>query len=187
MPTLVGTPLEGAELWAFKYAKVENEELLFRIVEASSIEAGVPYFIQFAAGDAIVNPLFKNVTIAASAGQKVGDENMAQLCGILQPEIFTPGDQTKLFLYNENALYWWDGASASALNSFRAYFKVVTTGAGAPARHNMPARLIKEEQQATGMESVQPSVISSQKILEDGQVIIIRNGVKYSVQGQVIR
>lgn len=187
MPTLVGTPLEGAELWAFKYAKVENEELLFRIVEASSIEAGVPYFIQFAAGDAIVNPLFKNVTIAASVGQKVGDENMAQLCGILQPEIFTPGDQTKLFLYNENALYWWNGASASALNSFRAYFKVVTTGASAPARHNMPARLIKEEQQATGMESVQPSVISSQKILENGQVIIIRNGVKYSVQGQVIR
>lgn len=187
MPTLVGTPLEGAELWAFKYAKVENEELLFRIVEASSIEAGVPYFIQFAAGDAIVNPLFKNVTIAASAGQKVGDENMAQLCGILQPEIFTPGDQTKLFLYNENALYWWNGTSASALNSFRAYFKVVTTGADAPARHNMPARLIKEEQQATGMESVQPSVISSQKILENGQVIIIRNGVKYSVQGQVIR
>ena len=187
MPTLVGTPLEGAELWAFKYAKVENEELLFRIVEASSIEAGVPYFIQFAAGDAIVNPLFKNVTIAASAGQKVGDENMAQLCGILQPEIFTPGDQTKLFLYNENALYWWNGTSESALNSFRAYFKVVTTGASAPARHNMPARLIKEEQQATGMESVQPSVISSHKILENGQVIIIRNGVKYSVQGQVIR
>ena len=187
LPTLAGTPLEGGELWAFKYAKVENEELLFRIVEASSIEAGVPYFIQFAAGDAIVNPLFKNVTIAASAGQKVGDENMAQLCGILQPEIFTPGDQTKLFLYNENALYWWNGASASALNSFRAYFKVATTGADAPARHNMPARLIKEEQQATSMESVLPSVISSQKILENGQVIIIRNGVKYSVQGQVIR
>ena len=32
--------------------------------------------------------------------------------------------------------------------------------------------------------SIQPSAISSQKILHDGQIIIIRNGVKYTITGQ---
>jgi hypothetical protein len=188
LPTLDGTPLEGAELWAFKYAKVENEELLFRIVEASSIEAGKPYFIQFAAGDPIENPLFKNVTISATAGQHIGDASVAQLCGILQPETFVPGDKTKLFLYNENALYWWNGAYESQLNSFRAYFYVNTTSGAnySPIRHGMIARIIKEEQTATGVDNVQGDNVQCIKMIENDQIVIIKNGVKYNVQGQVI-
>ena len=188
LPTLDGTPLEGAELWAFKYAKVENEELLFRIVEASSIEAGKPYFIQFAAGDPIENPLFKNVTISATAGQHIGDASVAQLCGILQPETFVPGDKTKLFLYNENALYWWNGAYESQLKSFRAYFYVNTTSGAnySPIRHGMIARIIKEEQTATGVDNVQGDNVQCIKMIENDQIVIIKNGVKYNVQGQVI-
>lgn len=188
LPTLDGTPLEGAELWAFKYAKVENEELLFRIVEASSIEAGKPYFIQFAAGDPIENPLFKNVIISATAGQRIGDASVAQLCGILQPEIFVPGDKTKLFLYNENALYWWNGDHESQLKSFRAYFYVNTTSGAnnSPIRHGMIARIIKEEQTATGVDNVQGDNVQCIKMIENDQIVIIKNGVKYNVQGQVI-
>ena len=188
LPTLDGTPLEGAELWAFKYAKVENEELLFRIVEASSIEAGKPYFIQFAAGDPIENPLFKNVTISATAGQHIGDASVAQLCGILQPETFVPGDKTKLFLYNENALYWWNGDHDSQLKSFRAYFYVNTTSGAnySPIRHGMIARIIKEEQTATGVDNVQGDNVQCIKMVENDQIVIIKNGVKYNVQGQVI-
>ncbi len=188
LPTLDGTPLEGAELWAFKYAKVENEELLFRIVEASSIEAGKPYFIQFAAGDPIENPLFKNVTISATAGQHIGDASVAQLCGILQPETFVPGDKTKLFLYNENALYWWTGDHESQLKSFRAYFYVNTTSGAnySPIRHGMIARIIKEEQTATGVDNVQGDNVQCIKMIENDQIVIIKNGVKYNVQGQVI-
>ena len=182
-------PLAGAEIWAFKYAKVDEatDELLFRIIESDHIEAGKPYFIQFAAGDAIENPLFKNVTISASAGQKIGDENMAQLCGILKPETFTPGDKTKLFLYNENALYWWKGASESALKSFRAYFYVNTTTSGAnyAPRHGMRARIIKEEQTVTGINNTNVENVTL-KFIENDQVVIIRNGVKYNIQGQVI-
>lgn len=188
LPTLDGTPLEGAEIWAFKYAKVENEELLFRIVEASSIEAGKPYFIQFAAGDPIENPLFKNVTISATTGQHIGDASVAQLCGILQPEIFVPGDKTKLFLYNENALYWWTGDHNSQLKSFRAYFYVNTTSGAnySPIRHGMIARIIKEEQTATGVDDVQGDNVQCIKMIENDQIVIIKNGVKYNVQGQVI-
>ena len=189
VPTLAGTPLEGGDLWAFKYAKVDEttDELLFRIVEASSIEAGKPYFIAFPEGDNIVNPLFKNVTISATVGQEVGND-VAKLIGIVdQPVVFEPNDKTKLFLAANNTLYWWAGSANSQLNNFRAYFKVATSGStGAPARHGMKARIIKEEQTATGVENVQGDNVQSLKVLENGQVVIIRNGVKYSVQGQVI-
>ena len=182
---LAASPIATTDLWAFKYAKEENDELLFRIIEADHIEAGVPYFIGLAGEGNIVNPLFKDVTISATAGEKVGDASVAQLCGIVdQPETFIAGDQTKLFLAANNTLYWWEGTDNSQLNNFRAYFKV-NTGSNAPIRHGMPARIIKGEQIATGIEDVRGDV-QSLKLFENGQVVIIRNGVKYSVQGQVI-
>lgn len=192
LPTLDGTPLEGGDIWAFKYAKVDEStgELLFRIVEAESIEAGKPYFIAFPSGDPIVNPFFKNVTISATVGQNVGNEEVAQLCGIVdQPVEFKAGDQTKLFLAANNTFYWWNGDTDSRMNAFRAYFKVSTTTSGPSyvPRHGMRARIIKEEQVATGIEDVQGTTVQSTKLLENSQVVIIRNGVKYNLQGQVIK
>ena len=89
-----------------------------------------------------------------------------------------------MFLAANNTLYWWNGSANSQLNSFRAYFKV-GTGAGAPARHGMPARIIKQEESATGFENVQFDAQTLKRI-ENGNVVIIRNGVKYNIQGQVI-
>lgn len=192
VPTLTGTPLEGGDLWAFKYAKVDEttNELLFRIIEADHIEAGVPYLIAFPNNpENIVNPLFKNVTIAASAGQAVGDASIAQFVGILKPETFEPGIKGKLFLYENNTLYWWNGDAASDLKSFRAYFNVNVshTGAYNAPRHGMKARIIKSEQSATDVDNIYNNDVQSIKLLENNQVVIIRNGVKYNVQGQVIR
>ena len=184
LPTLTGTPLEGGELWAFKYMKVEGDELLIRIIEASSINAGEPYLISFPAGADIVNPLFKNVTITASVGQAMGDDNNVQFRGILAPETFTAGDNKKLFVAENNMLYWWAGTTDSKLNSFRAYF-YVNTGTGSGLIHGMPARFVKIDDTITGVENVQGDV-QSLKVLENNQVVIIRNGVKYTIQGQVI-
>lgn len=193
VPTLTGTPLEGGDLWAFKYAKVENEELLFRIIEADHIEAGVPYLIAFPNNpENIVNPLFKNVTIAATAGQAVGDASVAQFVGILKPETFIANDKTKLYLTANNTLNWWDGTGTNPddnkLKSFRAYFNVNTnSGANYAPRHGMKARIIKSEQSATDVDNIYNNDVQSIKLLENNQVVIIRNGVKYNVQGQVIR
>ena len=182
------SPIASNDLWAFKYAKVDEatDELLFRIIQTDHIEAGVPYFIGFENNDEdIVNPFFENVTISATAGQEVGND-VAKLCGIIdQPVVFNKGDQTKLFLAAENTLYWWDGDHNSQLNNFRAYFKVATGGNNAPIRHGMRARIIKQEEVATGVENV---MLDAQtiKLIENGNVVIIRNGVKYNIQGQVI-
>ena len=190
LPTLDGTPLAGGELWAFKYATVDQttDELLFRIIEAESIEAGVPYFIAFPAGDNIVNPTFKNVTISATTGQNIGDASVAQFCGIIEkPVVFAAHDETKLFLAENNTLYWWDGDDASQLNNFRAYFLVNTnSGANNAPRHGMRARIIKEEQVITGVENVQTNNEPNTKVLKDGILYILHNGKVYNVQGQLV-
>lgn len=189
---LAASPIATTDLWAFKYANVDEAtgDLLFRIVKAESIEAGVPYFIGLAGEGEIENPLFKDVTIAATTGMKTGDASVAQLCGIVdQPVVFETGDQTKLFLAANNTLYWWSGTANSQLNNFRAYFKV-NTGSGnqAPVYHGMRARLIKEEPTTTtGILNSPSNDGQSLKVLENNQVIIIRNGNKYTIQGQKIQ
>ena len=187
---LAASPIASDDLWEFLYAKVDEgtDELLYRISRTDHIEAGVPYFIGFPAEESdIVNPIFENVTISASVGQNVGDASVAQLCGIFKPEIFIPGDQTKQFLYTQtNTLYWWNGSVNSQLYGFRAFFLVNTgSGASAPIRHGMRSRIIKEEQVATGVENIN-SEAQTIKRMENGMVVIIRNGVKYSIDGQVI-
>ena len=186
LPTLDGTPLAGGELWAFRYGYVENGELLMRIAPASSIAAGVPYLITFASGDNIVNPIFTNVTITKSAGVEVGQTDDAKFVGILKPEAFSAtGDDVhkKLFVLAGDQLAWAD--VANNLKSFRAYFRTAENVSGTPVSNHMPARIVRGEQVATGIDDVHGDV-QSLKILENGRVVIIRNGVKYSVQGQVI-
>ena len=46
------------------------------------------------------------------------------------------------------------------------------------------ARFKKEEQ---GLESIQPSAVSIQKVLRDGQLYLIYNGTTYNVQGQEVK
>ena len=184
LPTLAGTPLADGELWAFKYANVENGELLVRIVEAESIEAGKPYLIAFPNGADIENPLFKNVTITRSAGVAVGDE--VQFIGILKPEAFTTsGDDVKKKLFvAENGYLAWAGVDHS-LKSFRAYFLTNENVGGNSVPAGMPARIVRGTQVATGCETINADG-KAVKMLENNQVVIIRNGVKYTVQGQVI-
>ena len=187
LSTLDETPLEGGELWAFRYINVDGDSLYIRIIPSNNIEAGVPYLICWPnATDVtdIANPLFKNVTIGAAEGKSVGESNL-QFRGILEPEPFYTGDRTKLFVAANNTLYWWAGTSDSQLNGFRAFFHVAT-GGDSPF-HGMPARLIKQEETPTDVEQVQGAENISVKVLENNQVVIIRNGVKYTVQGQKIQ
>lgn len=188
LPTLDGTPLAGGELWAFRYGYVENGELLMRIAPASSIEAGVPYLITFTSGANIVNPIFTNVTISKSAGVSVGQTDDVQFIGILKPQPFTENDKNNLFVATGGMLAWSEaqtGAANSYLRSFRGYFHTETAVSGTPVSNHMPARIVRGEQVATGFDDVHGDV-QSLKLLENGRVVIIRNGVKYSVQGQVI-
>lgn len=188
LPTLAGTPLAGGELWSFRYGEVVGGELQIRIAPATSIEAGVPYLITFANGADIVNPTFTDVTITKSVGDSVGQTDDVQFIGILKPQAFVEEDKNNLFVASNGMLAWSNvgtGTALSNLRSFRGYFHTETAVSGTPVANNMPARIVKEEQTATGCENIQDNTVTI-KIIENNQVVIIRNGVKYTVQGQVI-
>ncbi len=70
--------------------------------------------------------------------------------------------------------------TAANLNAHKAY--VVYTGS-----NQAPRRMPFIFDQATGVESIQPSAVSSQKVFRDGQLVIIRNGVEYNAAGQMVK
>ena len=70
--------------------------------------------------------------------------------------------------------------TAANLNAHKAY--VVYSGS-----NQAPRRLRFVFDQATGVESIQPSAVSSQKVFRDGQLVIIRNGVEYNAAGQMVK
>jgi hypothetical protein len=87
-----------------------------------------------------------------------------------------------LFLLGENKLSW--AGVTNKLKGFRAYFQLDNTS-NAPVRSGMPARIVERQNTPTGIDNANLNG-ETIKRLENNQVIIIRNGVKYNVQGQVI-
>ncbi len=72
----------------------------------------------------------------------------------------------------------------SYLKEHKAYVKYVGTPSSAPKRMRF---VFEQENTATGMECIQPSDVSCQKVLRDGQLIILRNGVEYNANGQIVK
>ena len=71
--------------------------------------------------------------------------------------------------------------TASMLNPHKAY--VIYSGSQSSAPRRMPFVF----EVATGVENIQPSAVSSQKVFRDGQLVIIRNGVEYNAAGQMVK
>lgn len=184
---LAASPLAGyARLAKFTEATVESgsDELQLVYEYATSIEAGVPYLINFPAGENIVNPTFTNVTISATIGSNANLGNGIIVKGILKPEPFTAGNEDMLFLLGENKLSW--AGVTNYLKGFRAYFQLDNVPAGSPVRRGMNARIVERQNMPTGIDNAKFND-ETIKRLENNQVIIIRNGVKYNIQGQVIQ
>ena len=83
----------------------------------------------------------------------------------------------------ENGLVGFYHYNAAMLNPHKAYIIYDTPNSGNQA----PRRLRFAFEQATGVENVQNSDIRSQKVVENGQLIIIRNGVRYNAAGQNVK
>ena len=69
------------------------------------------------------------------------------------------------------------------LKAHKAYVKYAGPQTNAPRRMRF---VFNQEQTATGMENVQGSVQTT-KILRNDQIIIIRNGVEYTINGQIVK
>ena len=184
LPTLVGTPLEGAELLELDEVDVKETEttqditLLF--TETHTISAGVPYLIQPQAN--ITTPMvFDNVLIAVEEGNVAGS-GIVTFNAILSPKMFYEGDKSVLFLTSNNQLAW-PNATAN-MNGMRAYFQLADTEESQPMQTH--ARISVNRGSTT--EDIIVFIPNQEtekvtKIMNNGTIYIIRDKDIYTIQG----
>ena len=176
----------GTKIYSFAGTSYDEEtdELSLNFYDSQDyIEAGVPYLIWPA--NNVNNPSFTDVdlsNITASASYEAGTH--ATCYGTLAPVDVSSAQisaKSFIFLQANNTLNW---ANTGTLGGMRAYW--LLTG-DVPARALAKRPIMKIGQTVTGIESIQDSEVRSQKILRNGQLIIVRDGKEYTVQGIQIR
>ena len=185
VPEIAASPLSGAEVYTFTSATVEDGT------------AGTPYLIQWDnTGEVLTLMHFTDITWdednnASHAG--TGDVSYAGFYGKTHINDETEAEQhLNLFLGGGNQLYWpSDGDDANAkMLGFRAWFRINGSSvSGAPVRRGMPAMLrIVATPTAINETAADSSSLQGgdrgRLILRNGQLVIIRNGQTFSLNGQ---
>lgn len=181
-------PLYNFTIKYFDYVEVQNEELIISIAPTGTITAGVPYFVMANAASYDKPLLFRDVTIsAATPAYKVSE-------GVKYQGVFNNvglAAQTEndthdiIYLGRGNQLYWPD--AAVTVKGFRAYFNADTSGPNnSPIHRGMKLSFGEGHGTTTAIERIGTDADGVRKVLENGRIIIIRDGKRYSVMGQVI-
>ena len=169
-------------------ATISNGVLLLNITPASSISAGVPYLVRWpnTTGEILHFMHFGGISwdddnVAASSGSSPvlfqGFYGRTQITGTEDP-------YTTLFLGSGNNLYYPNN-NGSSMKGFRAYFKIIESGGSASAP-GMPAvlNIVGSLNDATGWDAAEKETNQPRKELRNGQIVIIRNGETFLVNGQ---
>ena len=165
----------------------DNGDLRLNFVNASSIEAGVPYLYAPAAD--VKNPIFTDVTISNVLRPIEPADNYAAYYGIYAPR----AGESLLNIINGYVLgsdrYLYKTADLPAeqtMNALRGYF-VLNFPPAAPGMAPR-ARVVFENEEIetpTDVEQVLGENASS-KVLRGGVLYILRDGKMYNAQGQLI-
>lgn len=154
---------------------ISSTEIDLQFVEVTAMEAATPYLIHptnnVDAG-ALVEDVVINVT------PNIIEAGITQMIPVLKTENFT-GKDNAFFLGPDDNLY--NQSADGKIKGLRAYFKFSTL---TPAQlNNLRARVVFNENTETGVDNLITDEAPT-KMIQNGQLIIIRNGIKYNVQGQ---
>lgn len=180
---LEASPLAGCQLYSLSDADYNTGRLDLSITEETAIEAGMPYLIKWTSGSDIASMTFTGVTVTASTGSTV-TKGGVRFVGTIGRSTLPHGDANYLFLGANDNLYYSDGTDDTSMKGFRAYFIVDNVSGEAPRQAS--ARLVIAPKMPTAVENVSAKIGESEKRIENGQLIIIKNGVKYNAQGQMV-
>ncbi len=150
----------------------------------NTIVAGQPYIIVPVKGSEYEHVIINNVTVKnASAGTNVasGDGYKATLKAVTATGGKTNGSTEYYVGANDGKLY---NAETNKLG-LRAIIELTTT-TGQPLPAKVRAYVAAGENVETGVEDI-ITTDAPVKVIENGQLIIIRDGVKYNVQGQLVK
>lgn len=166
------------ELYTLGSATISGDILNLQFNTASDIWNGTPILIKTSSD--IVNPVFEGVTIESKTGDHTDGGAVVFRSTFVQKE-FHNGDQVLLLVANNMLAY---PLSDRTLKGFRAYFEVKDTPSGAPIRG---ARIIAGEHVVTNIDLVDMQEDGMDKVIENGQLFIIRDGVRYNALGVEVK
>ena len=172
---------EGYELLEMTSATLEGEVLTLEFnAPAELIHHGDPYLIKPTKD--VLNPIFSRYThtISKSTEYNKKEGTDADFLGsfIKTTILASPNN---LFVTNNDKLVF--PATDKVMKGFRAYFQVKVPNASNVIQR---ARIVTEGQVATEIELVDGNIIDlskTQKLIIDGQLIIIKDGVQYNAFG----
>ena len=170
----------GADFYEIAYAEIKDGDAtglyLDQIEEGAALLAGKPYIFK-ATADILIVTYEGAIVDAPEAGE-------AGLTGTLV-DIAAGGVLVGNYIIAQNM--FWDASAENYLNANRAYIHKATL-LSVPPKSLAPGRRRVSmgetgENAATDVENTQLPMINNQKLIENGQLIIIRDGVKYNAQG----
>ena len=170
----------GYELLELTSATMDGNtlNLVFGNVDLSADTYGRPYLIK--PTQDVENPLFHSHTIYKSISHLVKEGDAANFIGSFIAGEVPAGDQN-LFLGPNDLLYF--SQTATPIKGMRAYFHVKVPGA---ANNVKAARIVKGTQVITEIDLVGADS-KAVKTIENGQLIITIDGVRYNVMGTKIQ
>ena len=165
------------ELIQMASATLNGDELELNFDAVSSIYRGTPFLIRISSP--VVNPEFEGVQLQAEEGDATGGTDVDFIGTFVKKTI--SGNPNNLYLEANNTLNFSD--NAVTIKGMRAYFHV--KGAAGAAKR---ARIVLGGQVATDINLVNGELVNGTvKMIENGQVVIIRDGIRYNVMGAKIQ
>ena len=168
-------PLSGATLWTFSSVSTEGDGTkILHFKPTDTVTANTPFLIE-PTDDIAEEIFFHGVTISKPTNYQAAGtvtHDGITFTGVINPIELAAGSNT-FFLVSDNRLAI-PAAGGATLGGLRGYF---TNPSG--------ARLAIRTQQNTPtlLESVNCNIKNTYKILQDGKIYIIRDGVMYDIKG----
>lgn len=172
----------GYELLEMTSAVLDGNtlNLNFAAVNLSQNTYGRPYLIK--PTQDVVNPVFSSKTIYASTSHLTVEGTNADFIGsFIKGEV--PAGENNLFLGPNNLLYF--SQTATPIKGMRAWFQV--KGVPNAMQAIKRANIVTSGQVITSVDFVKDANNGTLKTIENGQVIIIRDGIRYNVMGVKIQ
>lgn len=166
------------ELLYLSNVSLSGDILNLEFTAAPDFYQGTPYLIKPSAD--VINPEFENVNLLAAEAASTSHTGwVASYRGTFVKKTI-PANEDNLYLGTDNNLYF--SSNPVTIKGLRAYFEV-SIQANAIKR----ARLVTPNNMPTDIEIVESQDTKAVKAIQNGQVIIIRDGKKFNVMGLQVK